>query len=540
MSDTTPETTSIEGLLERADREGIGGWARDPGQPDLPVALDVVLDGRHAARIEACQHRPDLDASGIGPRAFLLRFPPEMQAREVAVLRAGTARHLAGSPKRLPPAPEAPDPAQALTAAVLAAAEVAGNAEALAADLADRLAASLPRPDPLQAHLLARWGHHAATGGVTMAGDAPPRAIALDQGVPDPSRDAGANAILSHLESLRRLGYAVELAAAHSLARAPAHDAIEARGITPWHAPWIASIEELLAAAGESVDLVYIHRLPVMRRYAALVRDWCPNAHLVFCIADLHHLRAARQHALEAAVPLEAALATPRIAALRAQERAACEAADAVIAHSDTEAAIIAAEAPAAEVHVIPWHVPVTPATTPWAQRQGVAFVGSYGHPPNLDAALMLIDVVMPRVWAVAPDIRLILAGSDLPASLAARASPRVEILGQVPDLMGLWNQARLTCAPLRFGAGLKGKILSSLAAGLPCVTTPIGAEGIPPQALAGCVASDPEGLAAAILLLHEDEAAHRAAAEAGLAYARSDLSQAAIDAAMRRACNLG
>ncbi len=534
MSGPIPETAPLDGLLERADQTGIGGWARDRALPGVPVMLDVLLDGTLAARVEACLPRPDLDGSGIGPHAFFLRLPPDMRASEVAVLRAGTGRHLPGSPKRFPPPAEEPDPVAALTAAALAAAEVPGDAESLAADLADRLDASLIRPDQLQAHFLARWGRGAAS-----AGTASPRAIALDQGVPDPSRDAGSNAILSHLESLRRLGYTVEFAAAHSLAQFPAHDAIKARGITPWHSPWIASVEELLAVAGETVDLVYIHRLPVMRRYAALVRDWCPNARLVFCIADLHHLRAARQHAVEAAVPLEAALEMPRIAALRAQERAACEAADDVIAHSDTEAAIIAAEAPGARVHVIPWHVPATPAELPWAERRGVAFIGSYGHAPNLDAALVLLDAVMPRVWAVQPDMRLILAGSDLPASLAARASPRVEILGQVPDLASLWNQARLTCAPLQFGAGLKGKILSSLAAGLPCVTTPVGAEGIPPAALAGCVATDPAALAAAILRLHEDEAAHRAAAEAGLAYARTALSEAAIDAAMRGVCNL-
>ncbi len=538
MTEPKPDPAPLDGLLEHADREGVGGWARDLAAPEFPVELDIVLDGVRAARIEASQHRVDLDGAGIGPHAFLLRFPPGLRASEVAVLRAGTEQHLAGSPKRLPPATEEEDPAAALTAAALAAAEEPAEAASLAADLADRLAASLARPDLRQARLLARWGHGAAAQGASPRAVAP-RSIAIDQGVPDPARDAGSSAVLSHLESLRRLGYAVEFAAAHSLARVPAHDGIEARGITAWHAPWIASVEELLAAAGETADVVYIHRLPVMRRYAALARDWCPNARLVFCIADLHHLRAARQYAIEAAVPFEAALATPRIAALRAQELAACEAADAVIAHSQAEAAIIAAEAPDAVVHVIPWHVPVEPATTPWAERRGVAFVGSYGHPPNLDAAHVLLDTVMPLVWAKAPELRLVLAGSDLPASLAARASPLVDVLGQVPDLASLWNQVRLTCAPLRFGAGLKGKILSSLAAGLPCVTTPVGAEGIPAAALPGSIAADPAGLAAAILRLHEDEVAYRSASEAGLAYARSALSEAAIDAAMRDVCGL-
>lgn len=521
----------LAGLLERADRSGLGGWARDPAAPERPVLLDILLDGTPAARLEAAQFRPDLTASGIGNHAFSLRFPPDLRAREVAVVEAATGRPLPGSPASLPPAPE-DAAADALLAAARVAAESPAEAQALAADLADRLAASLARPDSRQALLLARWGHGPET---RQAGR---RAVAIDMGVPDSARDAGSNAILSHLDSLRRLGFAVEIAAAHSVARAPAHAAIEAMGITPWHAPWIASVEELLSAAGESIDLVYIHRLPVMRRYAALVRDWCPGARLVFNVADLHHLRAARQHAQEAGVTVEAALATAPIAALRAQEIAACEAADAVIVHSGAEAAILAAAAPAAEIHVLPWHVPLAPTPTPWAERRGVAFVGSYGHAPNLDAAQMLLDAVMPLVWERAPGLPLVLAGSDMPAALAARASPRVETLGHVADLATVWNRVRLSAAPLRFGAGLKGKILSSLAAGIPCVTTAIGAEGIPGETLAGCVAPDPRGLAHAILHLHEDEAANRAAAEAGLAYTASALSRDAIDAAMRSACH--
>lgn len=532
MPSTAPTQGAIEGLVERADRGGIGGWARDPAAPGVKVALDILLDGVFATRIEAAQFRPDLDASGHGACAFTLRFPNNLDASEVAVLHAASGEHLPGSPIRLPP-PGTADPAAGLLAAALAAAETPGEAEALAADLADRLAASLARPDPRQRHLLARWGH------ATEAAPAARRAIALDQGVPDPARDAGSGAILSHLEALIRLGYGVEFASAHNLTRVPAHDGIAARGITPWHAPWIASIEELLAAAGPGVDLVYIHRLPVMRRYAALVRDWCPNARLVFCVADLHYLRAARRLALETGVAMAAALATAPIAALRAQEHAACLAADAVIVHSRAEADLLAADVPAAAVHVLPWHIPLAPVAAPWEQRRGVAFIGSYGHPPNLDAAQMLLDAVMPIVWAKAPGLPLVLAGSDLPASLAARAGPQVEILGHVADLATLWNRVRLTAAPLRFGAGLKGKILASLAAGLPCVTTPIGAEGIPPEALAGGIADGPEALAEAILRLHDDAAANRQAAEAGLAYAGTALSEAAIDAGMRRVCNL-
>jgi O-antigen biosynthesis protein len=166
-----------------------------------------------------------------------------------------------------------------------------------------------------------------------------------------------------------------------------------------------------------------------------------------------------------------------------------------------------------------------------------VAFVGSFGHAPNLDAALFLVEQVMPLVWANGQEIPCILVGSDLPAVLrtAAEAAPgRVEVLGQVPKLASVWDRVRLSAAPLRFGAGLKGKVLDSLAAGIPCVCTPIAAEGADlPAEFANVTASDAQVLAAIIVHLHNDAAENARFAEAGVAWVRARLSAECIDAAL-------
>jgi glycosyltransferase involved in cell wall biosynthesis len=169
-----------------------------------------------------------------------------------------------------------------------------------------------------------------------------------------------------------------------------------------------------------------------------------------------------------------------------------------------------------------------------------VAFVGSFGHAPNLDAGLFLIEQVMPLMWANGQNIPCVLVGSDFPAVLRAAvdAAPGpVQVLGQVPKLAAVWDRVRLSVAPLRFGAGLKGKVLDSLAAGIPCVCTPIAAEGADlPGEFADITGKDPQALAAIILRLRDDEAENARFAEAGLAWVGAHLSAERIDRALAAA----
>ena len=108
-----------------------------------------------------------------------------------------------------------------------------------------------------------------------------------------------------------------------------------------------------------------------------------------------------------------------------------------------------------------------------------MAFIGSYGHAPNLDAAWWLIQEVMPLVRAQDDGIECLLVGSNMPDTLKSAVAPGIRPIGRIEDLSGLFDRVRLTVAPLAFGAGVKGKVLDSLAAGVPCACTPIAAEGL-------------------------------------------------------------
>ena len=208
--------------------------------------------------------------------------------------------------------------------------------------------------------------------------------------------------------------------------------------------------------------------------------------------------------------------------------------------HSSVEAAILRQALPHGTVEVVPWHVPVRATAPTFDQRAGIAFVGSYSHAPNLDAALWLRDEVLPLVWQSDPEIVCTLAGTNMPQTLMDPHDRRFRAVGRVDVLSELLGQVRLTVAPLAYGAGLKGKVADSLAMGVPCVCSPIAAEGFDlPPPLRDLVAPDAAGLAAAIVRLHRDPALFAACREAGLAYVSGAFSEAVVDAGLRRAAGL-
>ena len=151
-----------------------------------------------------------------------------------------------------------------------------------------------------------------------------------------------------------------------------------------------------------------------------------------------------------------------------------------------------------------------------------------------------LNDAVMPLVWARDPAIVCRVVGPDWPEMLAGSMDRRMQFTGQVQRLEDVFDTVRLTVAPLRFGAGLKGKVLDSLAAGVPCAMTPVAAEGLPlSRPLRGLVADGVQTLADAILDYYHRSGLNRSCADAGLAMVGEHYNEAAVRAAMAAAVGM-
>ncbi|MFN8625052.1 MAG: glycosyltransferase [Candidatus Binatia bacterium] len=165
----------------------------------------------------------------------------------------------------------------------------------------------------------------------------------------------------------------------------------------------------------------------------------------------------------------------------------------------------------------------------PFAERRGVCFVGSYSHQPNVDGLRWYRDAVLPRVQHIPHTI----IGHDAPVDI--RALPG--FIGGVASSVEYVRRARVSIAPVRYGAGLKGKVLEAMACGTPVVTTPIGDEGYAAGASrAAIVTDDPEAFAAAIERLHADQEVWETMARNGRALAARyapDVVGQVIDAAL-------
>ena len=528
-------TAGLRGALDVCARDRFAGWAWAPGR-DGPVALQILDNGLPVARVLANVARSDLVAAGIGSgrHGFDVLIPGGLSPLVRHVI--DIARECDGA--RLPGAPAVIEPAgmfdaglEATVAAAVAALTsgeqqervlgfLRGQAERLQQGRADADTRRVAR-EAARRHRR-RWGSEPT--------DTAKRALVVDSTLPQPGHSGGNNAILSHVAGLQRLGYAVSLVAADEMAAG--HSFLKAAGVTVLGLPFYASVEEVLRRQSGCFEVVYLHRIEMMARYMHLVRQQAPQARLLYSVADLHHLRLARQ----AEIQKEPALLAISHK-LRAMERAAAEAADGVLTHSHAEAALLRKLVPAAHVQRIPWAITPQPRRPAFSKRSGVAFVGYFGHEPNVDAAIWLADVVMPLVWQHQPGLGCVIVGRAMPTTVQALVRPGITVLGEVVDLRAVYDRVRLTAAPLRFGAGVKSKVLESFAAGLPCVMTQVAAEGIElPPGLRSLITSSPEDMAARILGLHQDPAANRAAAAEGVALIRSFHNEEAVSEALKAA----
>ncbi|HVF35447.1 MAG TPA: glycosyltransferase family 4 protein, partial [Candidatus Saccharimonadia bacterium] len=203
---------------------------------------------------------------------------------------------------------------------------------------------------------------------------------------------------------------------------------------------------------------------------------------------------------------------------------------------STVERVLLELEAPGASVEVLSNEHEVKGALTPFVERKDFWFVGGFQHPPNLDAMQWFVRDVWPKVEAKLPDARFHIVGSRMPDEVRALASERVVAHGHVADLAPFLDGCRIAVAPLRYGAGVKGKVNQSMAHGQPVVATPIAVEGM--QVETGndaLVAESPDDFAEAIVSLYHDETLWQRLSEGGVRNVERAFSFDAARAALQR-----
>jgi len=187
---------------------------------------------------------------------------------------------------------------------------------------------------------------------------------------------------------------------------------------------------------------------------------------------------------------------------------------------SEEDRAVLARSNPGAPLTTIPSAIDVAP----WDRDLGearasseVLFVGSFGHPPNVDAVRWLLAEIFPRVRAARPEATLRIVGAGPPEDLVAGAPDGVEFAGFVPDLVAAHHRAAVVVVPLRQGGGVRGKVLEAWAGRCAVVGTSVAAAGLGAEdGREMLLADDAAGFAAAVVRCLEDLGLRTALGRAG------------------------
>jgi glycosyltransferase involved in cell wall biosynthesis len=346
------------------------------------------------------------------------------------------------------------------------------------------------------------------------------RILVVDRMVPGDD-DAGSVRMWALLRILVDLGYRVTFIADEA-SPDPDLSRLRALAIEVVHR---RSGFELVRQHAHRFDLVVLSRAPLAEKYLPLLAGADPGPRVVFDTVDLHHLREQRLAELES----DRALAS---AARRRRDRelALMRACDGVWVTSTHEAALLGGERALPRVDIVPLIQSVRDEVPAFAARRDLLFIGAFHHEPNEDAVLYFVDSVLPLIRTALPGVRVIVVGSHTPPSIRRLASGDVVVRGFVRDLEPVVDSCRLSVAPLRFGAGVKGKIAQSLGWGLPAVATPVAAEGM--NLVDGAhilIASDAAAFARETVRLYTDEALWTRLSHAGRDLIRSQYSFEAV-----------
>lgn len=337
--------------------------------------------------------------------------------------------------------------------------------------------------------------------------------LVIDTHVPMHDRDAGSSRLRRILEIFRAAGHHVKFLPDNYAPLQPYTHELQNLGIEVIHHTDAGMArDEALREALSDVDLAWICRPDLFTKYAPIIRKH-RAVKLVYDTIDLHFVRAQRENAVLGKLDDD-------WKSVERQELAAAAAADATVVVSNEERATLQARG-INPIYVVPTiHEIEIEHARRFEESEGVLFIGGYNHPPNVDAAVWLINEIMPLVWNAHPDVPVTLLGSNPPAAVTGLESPRVKVPGYVQDVAPFFLSHRVFAASMRFGAGMKGKVGHALSYGLPVVSTAVGAEGFAITDQESClIANDAPAFAQAICRFYDDrllwERTSRAAIEA-------------------------
>lgn len=323
-----------------------------------------------------------------------------------------------------------------------------------------------------------KWRHAYRNGGkegkqlsIEMDRNVDFRALVIDSATPKPDHDAGSYAVVQEIELLQELGCKVTFVPNNLAFMGKYTENLQRRGVECVYAPFYNNIEAFLRERGNEYDVVYIIRYDVAEKHIQNIRKYT-NAKIIFNNCDLHFLRELRSALAIGGKSLAEPINT------RDRELSVMREVDAVLSYNEIEHSVIMSHnLTVKNVFKCPWVLTDKHSRVPFKERHGIAFLGGFGHPPNIEAVNYFVTSVMPLLRAVHSDISFYIYGSNVSEEIRDLECDDVHIEGFVENLSEIFDTCRILVAPLLSGAGIKGKVLESIAHGIPTVLSSVAAE---------------------------------------------------------------
>ncbi|WP_191601026.1 glycosyltransferase [Marinomonas algicola] len=328
------------------------------------------------------------------------------------------------------------------------------------------------------------------------------RILVIDYATPIQNQDAGSYAAIQEMKLMQSLGFKVTFVPAN-LAHLGAHTAhLQKMGIEVLYTPFYLSVNQVLERRLNEFNAVYITRYHIAKDYIDYIRK-NSRAKIIFNNSDLHFLREMRLalKKKDNKELLDNSLKT------REEELSVCQKVDAILCYNATEHAVITSHISESDkLHITPWVLEEKNKGKDFLERHGIAFLGGFNHLPNREAVEFLNDEIMPLLEKKRPDIILYVYGSKMPIEYKECTAENIRMVGFSESLDDVYHNHRVFVAPLLSGAGIKGKVLESMAYHLPTVLTNVAAEGTGlTHGISTLIAHSPEEWVDSIIKLYDD-----------------------------------
>lgn len=352
-----------------------------------------------------------------------------------------------------------------------------------------------------------------------------PVLLMVDHYVPQYDKDAGSRTVFQYLKMFVDQGYNVKFIGDNFFRHEPYTTTLQQMGIEVLYGPYYAqNWQDWINENASQFKYVFLNRPHISVKYIDFIRE-NTNARIMYYGHDLHFLREMRKYELT-----HDKQALEDSAMWKEKEFDLMKKADVVYYPSNVEEEEIRRIDTSINVKAIVAYIfeNVQKLTYNFEQRKDIMFVGGFTHTPNVDAVLWFAKEIFPKIVEKIPDIKWYVMGSNPPQEVLELANDHIIIKGYVSDeeLEQFYKQCRMSIVPLRYGAGIKGKVIEAIRYGIPVVTTSVGAEGINKAEDILCIADKPDELAGEIVSKYQDKEYLQQVSLKSYEYIRNNFSQ--------------